>query len=301
VSGETTTTLSNYIFTDYSDEVRKTHYQGTPLLNFFGVRPQEKPGESMDWIVESAGYTAYNYTQGATPPSPQSQTSVALTLGFKYCWIVAKVDGAAVDALRNGFLDPVSKAMDDAVSAVNYKCETNMVASFIAAIDDDTTYGGANRAAYNLASAVVDGGSAALTAAKLDSLREKVKLRPKDNDAGDLVYISAPEQLTAYAEISGTAYNEKNFIYSSEEGVYDISRIKPSMRYAGAPWFEIPTMTNTYVFLTRKSDVVIEEHRPITFKMLGAVDDSDMILVSRSMEMKHYDPYRAGRIELLST
>ena len=301
MSGETTTTLSNYIFTDYSDEVRKTHYQGTPLINFFGVRPQEKTGDSMDWIVESAGYTAYNYTEGSTPPSPQSQTSVSLTLGFKYCWTVAKITGHAVDALRNGFLDPVNKAMDDAVNAVNYKCETNMVASFIAAIDDDTTYGGANRAAYNLASVVVDGGGVALTGAKLDSLREGVKLRPKDNDGGDLVYLSAPEQLTAYAEISGTAYNEINYVHGAGDGVYDISRIKPSMRYAGAPWYEIPTMTNTYVFLTRKSDVVIEEHRPITFKMLGAVDDADMILVSRSMEMKHYDPYRAGRIELLST
>ena len=300
--GETTTTLANYILTDYSREQRvKTYFNGTPFMNFVGVRPPERTGDSMDWIVESAGVTAVNYTEGATPPASQNHTNAALTLSYVYTWAVAQITGHAVDALRGGNLIEVDKAMNDTVDAVNYKMEQNMVASFIAAIDDSTSYGGVTRATYNLASVVVAGGTAALTEAMLGSLYEGIKLRPKKVETNDLFLASTFEQINAYTEIGGNQYDEKNFNWDSMSPTWDIGRIRPNIAYNGIPWFEFPTFTNTYVFMGRKGDLVIEEKRPLTFKMLGAIDDSDRVLVTRACQFKCRDPYRNGRIEALTT
>ena len=301
MAGDTTTTLANYIFTDYQDEVRQTYFDGTPFINFIGKRPPEKTGDSMDWIVKSAGHTAVNYTEGATPPAAGNQTNAALTLAYKYAWDVAQVTGHAVDALRGGNMNPVDEALNDAANAVMYKQEQNMVASFIAAIDDSATYGGATRATYNLASVVVAGGSAALTETHLSSLYEGVKLRPKRVETNDLFLCSAFEQVNAYTEIGGNQYDEKNYNWDAESSTWDIGRIKPAISYNRIPWFDFSTMTNTYVFLGRKGDLVIEEKRQLTFKMLGAIDDSDRVLVTSAMELKCADPYRAGRIEALTT
>ena len=299
--GETTTTLGNYIYTDYQDGIRKTYFDGTPFINFIGRIPPPKTGDSMDWHVESAGYTAVNYTEGATPPSAGNQTNTTLTLAYKYTWIVAQVTGHAIDALRGGNVNPVDMILDRAARAVMYKQEQNMVASFIAAINDDTSYGGANRANYNLDSVVVAGGSAALTAAMLSSMYEGVKLRPKDDETNDFFIASAFEQKNAYTKIGGAQYNEQNFTWDANTTKWDIGKIKTSISYNNIPWFDFPTLTNTYVFLGRKNDLIIEEKRPLQFKILGALDDSDRVLVSSSMELRCMDPYRAGRIEALTT
>jgi hypothetical protein len=301
MAGETTTTLANYIFTDYQDEVRETYYDALDFINFIGRVPPPKTGDSMDWIVKSAGVTAVNYTEGATPPAAQNQTNTTLTLAYKYAWDVAQVTGHAIDALRGGFLDPVNEALDDATRAVLYKQEQNMVASFIAAVNDDTNYGGATRATYNLDSVVVAGGSGALTAAMMSSLYEGVKLRKKKNETNDLFIASAYEQKTAYTEIAGVQYNEQNFNWDAMASRWDIGKMRPDIAYNGVPWFDFGSMTNTYVFMGRKSDFVIEEKRQISYKMLGAIDDSDRVLVTSAMELRCKDPYRCGRIEALTT
>lgn len=301
MSGETATTLTNYIYTDFQDEIVKTYYDDIPFINFIGRTPPEKTGDSMDWHVESAGYTAYNYTEGATPPSAGNQTNAVCTLAYKYAWITMQVTGHAMDALRGGNTKVLDAQLNKHIQAVLYKQEQNMVASFIAAIDDSTNYGGTNRSTHHLDSIVVAGGSAALTAAHLSSLYEGFKITPRTKPLDDLFLASSFEQITAYTEIGGAQYNESTFTWNSAETLWDIGKIKPAVTYNRKPWMEIPTMTNTYVFASRKSDCKIEEKRPITLKILGANDDSDKVLITSAMEFKHNDPYRAGRIEALAT
>lgn len=302
MAGATTTTLTSFVSDVFFQEgVTKTFYDSTPLINFIGPRPATKPGDSIDWTVNSAGHTAVNYSEGHTPPVAGYNTYANLTATFKYAWDTVQVTGHAMDALKGGRIDPLQAEIDAAVRAVAYKQESNMVASLLAAIDDSTNYGGVNRTTYNLLSSVVAGGSAAVTLAKLSEMYENLKLlaRAKPETEGDLVIMSSIEQLIAYTELTGVQYKEH--ITMSSDSSFDLGRIKPSMTYNGIPWYVIPTLTNTVIYLTRKADLDIQVKRAVQIDVLGKDDDSDKLLVTSAMEMIHHDPYRAAKIEALTT
>lgn len=302
MAGATTTTLSNFVSDVFFQEgITKTFFDSTPLISMFGTKPASKPGDSVDWTVNSSGHTAVNYSEGHTPPVAGYNTFVNLTMSYKYAWDTIQVTGHAIDALKGGRIDPVMTEIDAAVRAVAYKQEQNMAASLLAAIDDSTNYASANRSTYNLLSLVVAGGSAAVTLAKLSELYEGLKLlaRAKPETEGDLIILSSIEQLIAYTELTGVQYKEHQTFAADTR--FDLGRIKPSMTYNGIPWYVVPTLTNTVIYLTRKSDVEIIEKRAIKVEPLAKVDDSDKLLVTSAMELIHHDPYRAGKIEALTT
>ena len=176
-----------------------------------------------------------------------------------------------------------------------------MVASLLAAYDDSTNYGGKARATYNLLSTVVAGGSGALTAAFMVSAYEPLRIGNRVKPLDDVVIMSSFEQIQAYTEIVGIQYSEQNYNWDADSRGWDIGKIRPRMAYNGVPWFDIPTITNTNVVFGRTSDMVVVIKRPLTYKMLGAVDDSDQVLVSMGMELQIRDPQTGSKIEALST
>jgi hypothetical protein len=312
MAGATTTTLATAIKTVYEPGMRKTFYEGVPFINMF-PRRQNTGGDSIDWMVHYAGSdSATAYSEGATPPAAGYQSITTATISHQAYMNVVQLTGHARDAMRNGYYDGAMLELNGGVVALQHIIEEAFVAAIIDAIDDDTTYAGLTRATYGLASDVTAGGSAALTLAMLSEMYETLKLDPRAviYQPGDHIIVSAPEQLTAYTEVASGSIvtgdaeaSGANLPYSqnANDQVLDAGRFKHTLKYNGLPWIDVATMTNTYVFLMRRSHVIIEEARPLTIEPMGKLDDSDRWLLTWNGGFAYTDPYRAGRIEALTT
>jgi len=300
MAGATITTLTEFIQDYFQDELTKTFYQGLPLMATLGTRPPAKDGDSVDYRVWSAGHTAINYEEDHTPPAPGNNTYASPTFQYIYAWDVARITGHAIDALKGGDIDPVESEMRGATDGVRYKIENNCVADLISAIDDTTNYGGVNRSTYHLDSVDVAGGSAAPTLAKLAEMTDSLRVSPRvrSETEGDLIVMSSFEQIRNYTDLVGV--NNIPWQVDPNNQVFDLGRVKPMVQLETIPWYCIPTLTNTYIFLTRKNDLVIEMKRPITLKELGPVDDSQRVLITCAAKLYHRDPYRAARISALT-
>jgi hypothetical protein len=313
MAGATKTTIAAAIQTAFAPGLTKTFYEGMPLLGMFPKFPNPG-GDSYDWKLNYAGNSsAAVYTEGATPPAAGNQSYADMTVADEHIWVTVQITGHAKDAARNGYFDPVRKEMEGGVSALQHKIEEQFVTYFEAAIDNSATYGGQTRTTVHADSVTVPGGSAALTLAMLSSMYEQLKLDPRDvqfNNPNEYSIISSPEQLTAYTEIGfglhkvgddeSTGIN-RPYTTMSGDAVADAGLLKHTLRYNNIPWYEVATVTNTLVFLTKNTDVFIAETRPLTIEPLGKTDDSDKFLLTWAGAMGHRDPYRAARIEALTT
>jgi hypothetical protein len=311
MAGATTTTLATAINTIFDPMMRKTFDEATPLLNLLGKTPS-KGGDSSDWKIHYAGNAGESYSEGDTPPSAGNQSYADATVAHGNYWNVVQITGHAKDALKNGYFDGVQKEMIGGVSGLLRVIENAMMALLVAAINDDTSYAGLTRATYHMDSYVKAGGSAALTTAMLSEIYQALKLSPRSvtYDPSDHMFLSGPEQWTAYTEVATglivtgdaeAAGANLPLVTNIADGTLDAGLQAKSGFYNRIPWFEANTLTNTYVFLTRRSDIVIEESRPLTIEPLGKIDDSDRFLLTWGGNLTHRDPYRAARIEALTT
>ena len=312
MAGATKTTLATAIKTTFEPGMQKTFYEGTPLLNLF-PRRSNTGGNSVDWKINYAGNAGATYDEGDTPPAAGNQSYVDATVGHQHFWNVVQITGHAKDALANGYFDGVRMEMEGGVSGLLHKIEETFISTLEGAINDDTSYAGLTRATYGLASDVTAGGTAALTLAMLSEMYETLKLDPRGvmyNNPKEWMIMSNPVQETAYTEVAtGTIVTGDaesagaNLPYNTSQNdpSLDAGLLKHTIEYNKIPWFSIPTMTNSYVFLTRRSDILIEEARPLTIEPLGKIDDSDRFLLTWAGQIVHLDPYRAGRIEALTT
>lgn len=299
MAGATTTTLAEAIQTTFQPGLIKTFYEGTPLVDFFGTKPS-LGGDSVDWKVHYAGNTsAETFSEGDAAPAAGYQSFVDATRVHQHFQSVVQISGHAKAALKNGYFDGAVLEIQGGVKALAHLVETTMVASFIDAIDDDTSYAGLTRATYNLDSYVRAGGSAALSVAMIEDCLEAVQLDDRVADLSDWVWICSPEQDMAYQRAAdGLGGVNLNLAVGS---TLDVGRAQSARAFSGKPIVVIPTMTNTYFFGTKKSDVLIEEAQPMMIEPLAKTDDSEKWLITWRGELVHKDPYRASRIEALAT
>jgi len=312
MAGATKTTLATAIKTTFEPGMRKTFYEGTPLLNMF-PRRSNIGGDSVDWKIHYAGNAGTTFSEGDTPPAAGNQSYIDATVGHQHFWNVVQITGHAKDAMKNGYFDGVQKEMQGGVDGLLHAIEENFVGVLEAAINDDTTYAGLTRATYAIASDVTAGGSGALSLAMLSEMYETMKLDPRGimfNNPNEWALMSCPQQLTAYTEVAtgfivtgDTEASGGNRPYgtSQTDPVMDAGMLKHTLKYNNLPWYELATMTTSLILLTRKSDVLIEECRPLTIEPLGKIDDSDRFLISWGGQIVHLDPFRAARIEALTT
>ena len=311
MSGATKTTLATAIQTVFQPDMVKTFYEGTPMLNFFGTRPSAG-GDSIDWKLNYAGNAGYIYNEGDAQQVAGNQSFADMTIAHIHFANTCQITGHARDAMKNGYFDGVKKELDGCMSGLMHKVEEKLVTVLEGAINDDTTYGGQTRATVHADSHVVAGGSAALTLAMLSAAYETLQLDPRgvQYQPSEWAWISSPEQRTAYTEVAtglivtGDAEAAgANLPYStsqSDPGI-DAGKMNKVLTYNSIPWVTFATSTNTLVLLVKKSNVLIEEARPLTIEPLAKTDDSDTVLMTWAGSLAYLDPYRAARIEALAT
>ena len=313
MAGATTTTLTTAINTLYQPGMPKTFYEGTPLLQLLGF--PGKPslgGDSIDWQVNYAGNAGVILNEGDALPAAGNQSFVNLTVAHVTFANVVQITAQAKAAMKNGYFDGVRKELDGGLSGLKHKIEEKFVSLLEAAINDDTSYGGQTRATYGLASDVTAGGSAANTLANMSEMYETLQLDPRAvvYDPRDHIITSAPEQLTAYTEIGGaltyvgddesTGVN-RPYVTNQTDPTFDAGLMKHTPLYNGIPWVTLATHTNTLVFLWKRSDVIVEEAQGIMLEPLAKTDLSDSYVFSWIGGLAYRDPYRAARIEALTT
>ncbi|MCP4640593.1 MAG: hypothetical protein GY851_09180, partial [bacterium] len=269
-------------------------------------------GDSIDWKLAYAGNSGFLYNEDDSLPAAGNVTYADMTVSHFHAGNVVRVTGHLRDAINNGYFDAIRAEMEAGISGLIHKVEEKLVTLFEAAINDDASYGGKTRSTVHADSDVTAGGSAAMTLAMLSEMYETQQLDPRATvyDPRDHIIISSPEQQTAYTEVAtGTIVTGDaeaagaNLPYGTQQtdASLDAGLMKHAMFYNGIPWVAVPTITNTLVFLTRRSDIIIEEARPVTIEPLGKIDDSDRFLISWAGGLAHLDPYRASRIEALTT
>ena len=311
--GATNTTLSTAIKTVFEPGLVKTFYEGTPFLNLMGFPGRTNSGgDSIDWKVNYAGNAGVIYNEGDAIPASGNQSYVDLSVSHIHFGNVVEFTGHAKDALANGYFDGVRKELDGGISGLLHKIEEKFVTVLEGAINDDTNYGGVARATYNLASDVTAGGSAALTLAMLSEMYETLQLdgRSVTYDPSRHMIMSSPEQLTAYTEIASgfivtgdaeASGANRPYSTSQTDAKLDAGMLKHSIEYNQLPWYAVPTATNTLVTLLDRSQVVIEQARPVTIEPLAKTDDNTKFWITWAGALAYLDPYRAARIEALTT
>lgn len=313
MAGATTTTLTAAINTLYQPGMPKTFYEGTPFLNLIGF--PGKPalaGDSIDWQVNYAGNAGSILNEGDTLPAAGNQSYVNLTVAHTTFANVVQITAQAKAAMRNGYFDGVQKELDGALTGLKHKIEEKFVTVLEGAVNDDTSYGGQTRATYNLASDVTAGGTAANTLANMSEMYETLQLDGPGviYDPNDHIITSSPEQLTAYTEIGGaltygaddeTTGANRPYVTNQTDPTFDAGLLKHVPYYNKIPWVTLATHTNTLVFLWKRSDVMIEEAQPILIEPLAKNDLSDSYVFSWIGGLAYRDPYRAARIEALTT
>jgi len=302
MSGATLTTASAAIAKHFLPAIQKTFYNGIPILNHYGV--SERHGSaSIDVLFHSAGNSsAQTYSEGDAAPLAGYQTIVAGTLAPASYQAVVRISGHLRDAIGSGdrYYDAVGVELQKGVEDLMHKVEEGLAADYIDAIDDDTTYMGLTRATYGLSSSVTDASSARLTNAMLETAWKNVSIDGRVVDKSDFEIVSTAEQAAIYGRIS----SDLGGIYVSRtlgDGALDSGRLQSGLSYNGAPWIVLPTITNSYVFGTRKSDIKIRETRTVTVEPLAKVDDSDALLLTWRGRLIHQNPCMTFRIESLAT
>jgi len=309
----TSTTLANAINTVFMPGITKTFYEGTPLLRLLGWPFQKAAGgDSIDWKLKYAGGEASLIDEGDTLPAPRNLTFANMTIAPQLVTAVSKITGHAQDFMGAAHFDGIKEELDGGVDAMLHKIEEYCVSQFEAAVNDDTNYGGQTRATVHADSDVTAGGTAALTLAMMSEMYETLQLDPRavEFDPSDHMLLSAPEQLTAYTEIAtGLIYQgddesagvNRPYTQMAGDNVLDAGFLKHSVKYNNLPWFSLATMTNSLVFLTRRSNIITREFGKLEIKPLGRYDDADSFQFRAHVALAHNDTYRAARIEALTT
>lgn len=311
--GATTTTLTAAIGTTFEPGMTKTFYEGTPTLNLLGFPGRENTGgDSIDWKLNYAGNAGAILNEGDALPASGNQTYADMTIAHTLFVNVVEFTGHAIDAMKNGYFNGIQAELDGGVSGLLHKIEEKFVTVLEGAVNDDTSYGGQTRATVHADSYVVAGGSAANTLANLSELYEALTLDPRGvvYDPMKYMFFSANEQLTAYTEIAtghivtGDAEASgahRPYVTNQTDGTLDAGMMKHTLRYNGLPWYGLPTATNTLVTLCDRTKIVLEQSRPVTIEPLAKTDDNSKFLISWHGGLAYLDPYRAGRIEALTT
>lgn len=313
MAGATTTTLSAAIDTLYQPGMTKTFYEGTPLLKLLGWPfTPHLGGDSIDWQLNYAGNAGVLLNEGDALPAAGNQTYANASVSHFTAANVVQVTAQAKAAMKNGHFDGVQKELDGGLSGLLHKIEEKCVSLLEAAINDDTSYAGLTRATVGMASDVTAGGTAANTLANMSEMYETLQLDPRavEYDPRDHIITSAPEQLTAYTEIGGrlmyvgddesTGINAP-YVMTQNDSQFDAGLMKHIPLYNNIPWVTLATHTNTLVFLWKRSDILAEEGQGVLLEPLAKTDLSDTWVFSWIGGLAYRDPYRAARIEALTT
>jgi len=293
------TTLAEALQTHFQPAMVKTFYEGTPIIDFLGTTPA-KSGKAIEWQVNTTGNdSAETYSEAAAAPTGGSQAYYSPSVAFNHFQAVSHISGHAKDAMKGGYFDGAIKEIQGTVSALAHLAEETIMADIVAAIAIDANYGSIDRTTMGMDAFNVAAGSVALSIEDMEDCWEAMHIEPRICDMSDFFFFCAAEQDMAYQRAAdGLGGVNLNLNLGA---TLDVGRAQSSRAFNGSPIIVFPTLTNTYMYGSKKSDLLIEELRPITIVPMGVTEDADKFLVTWAGKAVHLNPGRATYISGLST
>ena len=294
-----TTTLAEALQTHFQPAMIKTFSEITPIMDFIGTTPA-KSGKAIEWQVNTSGNdSAETYSEGDAAPTGGSQAYYSPSVSFNHFQAVAHISGHANDAMKGGYFDGAIKEVQGTVSALAHLAEETIMADIVAAIAIDANYGGIDRTTLVMDAFNVAAGSVALSIEDMEDCWEAMHIEPRICDMSDWFWFCAAEQDMAYQRAADGLGGIN--ISMNIGDVMDVGRAQSTRAFNGRPIVVFPTLTNTLMYGSKKSDLLIEELRPLKITPMGVTEDADKFLITWAGKAVHLHPGRATYISGLAT
>jgi hypothetical protein len=300
---------TNFLNEVYIPQAVSTIFWNSALFSqpFFEIVPSSAcpGGPSINVLLDYAVSTSAEvYVQGAPMVAPATLSDVRANFTKDYFQESALVYGNTQAMLggRNGSnapLDAQKKAIDTGIKNLVNLMHSTFISDLGAQVDSSTTYSDAAlvRATYGIASYEA-APSAAITRTALDTMI--TSLQDSANgmvDLADMVIVCAPNQVSRIANVAGVAYNEQTVVVNAQDmGPADQGRMFRTTHYNSIPIFSLPGVTNTEIYLLRRSATKIYLHEDIKVVPKDTAQWADMWLITGGANLVVEDPKRCGKL-----
>ena len=292
MAGATDTTIASAI-NKYVHGVWDTlNSRATPLSDFHGKRT-DVTGDSVDWVVNSAGNTSSTtYVAGDAPSAAGYQTYYALTLAkasYQYRTMI-QVTGTATDSAKNGYFGVIERELQGGMLDHSSYLEDALVTAQEAAIASGGSYAGQTRANANTASyedAVTP------TVAEMNLAHTEMMQDPRSAVWASLDLLAPIEFQNSYLTVAaGVQYYERNSAQGSPVDAGGLSGIG----FGGKLFNTIGTMTDTTCLILGRDNCDQMVWRDIQVDVMAKNDDSTTISLTSVIVPVVWNARLAGKL-----
>jgi len=243
------------------------------------------------------------YVRGAPIPDPDSTDTIRYYHNKDYFQATAKVYGDQMSQTR-GFdalnvpITPETKAIDTSVKNLVDLMSTTFLTDLAAQVDSTTAYSDASlsRATYNCASYEV-GSVSGLALADMEDMLEALQnttygIVPNE----DLVWVMARNQLTNISRLTSGASNFGLNASSQDMAAIDAGRVMRTIEFEGVPIFVVPNMTNSEMYLLKRSATKIYLHETPKTVLKDPAEWAMQYLSTAGANLVIEDPLRCGKL-----
>ena len=273
MAGTTVTTIDTAINKMVQGVFPTLDSTATPMLDFMGT-DTNVVGDSVDWVVNSAGNTSTTtFVEGDAPAAAGYQTYYALTLAmasYQYR-TTAQITGTAVRAAKGGYFDVIGRELTGAMLNHQAYMEDAAVTFMEASIDDSGSYAGQTRSTVNTASLET---AVTPTVAQMNTAQTTIIADPISANWAGMSLLAPIEFVNSYATVAAgaTAYE----LNAQQGGRIDAGKLT-NIGFAGKNFTLIGTMTNTTTLWLEQSNCTRKVWTPIQTDILAKNDDSTTV------------------------
>jgi len=245
----------------------------TPMLDFMGT-DTNVVGDSVDWVVNSAGNTSSTtFVEGDAPSAAGYQTYYALTLAmssYQYR-TMCQITGTAVRAAKGGYFGVIERELQGAMLNHQAYLEDGAVTFMEAAIDDSGTYAGQTRATVNTASLET---AVTPTVAQMNTAQTTIMADPISANWAGMSLLAPIEFVNSYATVSAGA---STYEYNAIQGQRIDSGKLSNIGFGGKNFTLVGTMTDTTTLWLEPSNCTRKVWSAIETDVLAKNDDSTTV------------------------
>jgi len=273
MAGTTGTTIATAINKHVEGVFPTLNSTATPMIDFMGA-DTNVIGDSVDWVVNSAGNTSSTtFVEGDAPSAAGYQTYYALTLAkssYQYR-TMCQITGTAIDSAKGGYFGVIERELSGAMINHQAYLEDAAVTFMEAAIASGGDYAGQTRATVNTASLET---SVTPTVAQMNTAQTTIMADPISANWAGMSLLAPIEFVNSYATAAaGASTYEYNAV---QGGRIDAGKLS-NIGFAGKNFTLVGTMTDTTTLWLEQSNCTRKVWRAIQSDIMAKNDDSTTV------------------------
>lgn len=273
MAGTTATTIDTAVATMVEGVFPTLDSTATPMLDFMGT-DTNVVGDSVDWVVNSAGNTSSTtFVEGDAPSAAGYQTYYALGLDmadYQFRTMV-QITGTAVRAAKGGYFGVIERELMGGMLNHQAYIEDSAVTAMESFIGTGGTYAGQTRTTANTTSLVTP---VTPTVAQMHTAQTTIMADPISANWAGMSLLAPIEFVNTYATAAaGASSYEYNAVQGGRVDAGKLSNIG----FAGKNFTLIGTMTDSTTLWLEPSNCTRKVWSPIETDVLAKNDDSTTV------------------------